>query len=316
MKKLKNLMFVTATAMVVLGFQSCNKVFTTAQLKGTWNLSSTDESGESKQTYVNDTDNFGEVLSRSTSYTEKFSGTGVSGERTTESIYDAEGGGLVLTKTIDVETTTPTQDKTTRTYFYSNDSTFLDTLNFEDNFTREMTKKYTFEKDGTFTAVFTSKDAGSIVDEDTSYVDTYTYSDEETTNISGTWAYLGENKSDEIKNNQRVGLWYTNAVSTSKGTESNKTVDLDSEDSFDYTEAEVIETSTNNSENEFADSTPSEVWLLNSKSKDEITVQFENNINNSSSTDTYSDSSNPGIVSTYVSNSTSSSVGNSTFTKE
>lgn len=300
-------------AFVIVAMTSCNKTFSTGELKGTWKMTGETTSGEMEEVFVDDTSIDGETINSRTVYTSSLTGE----SRTQTNTFDGAGGTDALMQSVTQYDKDANSIFETRTYTFKNDSTHIDTLSNVTGLEETIATEITFENDGTFTMKITEFNKSTTTVE-FPFVgsETITVDEENTTmNVTGTWAYLGKNKSDELKNNERIGLWYKTGVEDGTSTSKNRTVDTDDADGTDYTTTEVTTTNVISSTLTFKDAAPNQVWKLISKAKDVMEVEFESSIANASRNTSSTNSSDPALNFVTVSERTSSSTGNATYSK-
>ncbi|NQV51602.1 MAG: hypothetical protein HQ500_00375 [Flavobacteriales bacterium] len=139
----------------------------------------------------------------------------------TSSSYGSAG--LVNTQSGDYEYTMENGDfemSSMNTYTYAGGGSDIYSFDASGDHTSEMSITYTFEGDGTFTAMIEM--ANSL---DYSYIESGSSinsesSESTTTEISGTWSFIGGNKEDGFENRERIALWYKSSEETFDNSES------------------------------------------------------------------------------------------------
>lgn len=176
---------------------------------------------------------------------------------------------------------------------------YISSYSFDGSYTSTFLNTYTFNDDGTFSAVLSmeiSVEADAISD-GTFYSKETTRIEDQT--VQGTWSFLDGNEAQDYKNGERIALWYT-------------TLNISTESLYDLT----IDSYTSSNEDVFTDSyigngsEPDEVWdlimLTNSEMKVSRTYSYD-----------FEGSSKNRFVSTWISDNYSNSyVGTETGSTE
>lgn len=285
-----NKLFKSATLIALVAFgaiatQSCKKGEEDpglslrgrdGRLSGTWMMTSMNMTEEDMTEYVDqDPANDGDIEKRESSSTSTWDGTNYTMTETEMWLWD-DGSSYDSEETWTGGNIT---EKTTSDDGDGNSST----SEVEGTYTANWEAEYTFEKDGTFSMTMTRSTTTDVNDddEDGAYDLNITTSESETYTVSGIWSWLGENKSAEIADKERVALWYTSETIVSESEEEEDYTDTDSGDFIDWDEDDVSESSeststwTGNNTDE-----PDEVWSLVRLANDEMNVVIEGNYSN------------------------------------
>lgn len=304
-----------AIAVVALvSMESCSKTqFQPGKLVGTWNMSMMNTDDKSTYTYPNDPTVDGDLLENvnESSYTN--SGT-ANRTGTTSSISTYDGLGLGLKTRTVTATIEGTTTYTTYTDVYTDGTTIttLDTASTESNTDYSIT----FNKDKTFSITTKNMNKDTYLDFNAAYNNTYTELSESTSTIAGTWAFIGADKNNDIKNKERIGLWFTSNSQDRVETDTDNYVDNDADDFTDYTDlnSNVVYTSKGSYDSKSTE--PDMVWEMIEGTKSEMKVTFmysDSGTNLSTNTTTTGGTSVTTTTSDYK--STSESINTITFTK-
>ena len=215
----KSLIYLAAAVFAVPAFNSCKKA-TTKKLSGQWNVASMSYSGSSEWSETdNGTGSSSTTDTWKSEESESFNGTEWS--ETSMSENSTTTGGSTSTSTTETEKGNGT---------YTTKTTSGGVTNTTDG---EWSKKgsisYSIEKDNTFTKTTTYTEMMETVNTVTiSGFGTYTTTEEEevtvTETVSGTWSFLGESETEELKENDRVAFFYKSMTTTTETTGSDTEV--------------------------------------------------------------------------------------------
>lgn len=276
MKNLKKFIGIAlAAAFFAPTFQSCIKGeddpalslrSRTARLAGEWSLASMEMMEEETVNYSDpnanssgDVTNFetssqftwdGSTLNVSSSSTTTYD----DGDRTTYE-YSTSGG-------VGTQTYTSTSGGTTTTNTFQNEYTgsVMSTLTIE----RDGTFQMTWEQ--TTTTVDTSSSSG--------YDYTNTNTIVETRTVSGTWAWLSEDKTNDIGDKQRVAFFFSDFDEEEEDTEEEVYVDKDANDFYDWTQDNETTVTTDRMVETGSDTEPDMVWNITMLKNKEMDVEM------------------------------------------
>lgn len=189
----------------------------------------------------------------------KYDGKAITESSTSKSTKD--NGNFTSTKTNSSGSST-TQDVTV------NSSGVSVTSTSSGNYSHTYDVKYTFEKDGKFkmtstrkrTEEYKSSEPTSVSHPVSEWDRTATNTYDETVTTEGTWAFIGKDKTNEFKNKERIGLWYSSE--STKTTNEDKTVYVDKAVGGTWSKSNITDKDDGTSSYTNKDSNPDEVWEL------------------------------------------------------
>ncbi len=283
------------------------------RLTADWTVSSYMDESTSTYTYTDDPNNDGDLLSNTWTGSTTFENGAISQTSSSNSTYDGQGfGGLTATTNQknasgSVVTTTSTQT--------NSGTTISDTETGAYASSGEWT--ISFVKDGSFTMTRTMSMTETYTETEDAYDLTMVTTNTSTETIEGTWSFVGKNKADEIKNKERINLWYKSISATYTTVESETYVDKDASDFFDYTNFNYTSTDTNVDNDTYTDTDPDETWELDMlKNKEIVAMRSYSSTNSGTSTSSTTDSDGVTVTNTNTSNSTHSGTTTLTMTRE
>lgn len=264
--KTKTLAF---AAIAILGIQSCSKTqFQPANLEGTWSMTSLVEENTSVSIYEDDLTNDGDLLKRqSEERMEYFGNANAIGSSEEIRDYDATGFTKRETST-DLYKNNYLYTDYTELYNDNTSYTYKDTANTVTS--RNIT--VVFNKDKTFTLTNTTKTESISQDDDIFRNRTYKEIFDNVSIMEGSWAFIGADKNIDLKNKERIGLWFNTTNSNSKSSYITTFVDNDLADLFDYTnESSVYESVASST---MKNTSPDMVWEMIEGDGKQMKVMF------------------------------------------
>ncbi len=120
----------------------------------------------------------------------------------------------------------------------------------------------TIETDGTYelTSTRVRKTVYSTVDSDKTRTETETST--ETVTNSGTWSFIGKDKTNEFKNKERVGLWNSSTNTTTVTDSKVEYVDHNASDFTVWSDYNTTDKTTVTDDDAAVNETPDEVWEI------------------------------------------------------
>lgn len=193
-----------------------------ARMTGVWNVVTYGDTstfvGISDNTST-DSEGYSYSSSSEMSYTERMNfAAGYMSQYYMEETNSSYGSaGLVNTQSGEYEYTMEDGDfemSSMSTYTYAGGGSDIYSFDASGDHESAVSITYTFEGDGTFTAMiemsnsldYTYIEGGSSINSESS--------ESSTTEISGTWSFIGGNKEDGFKKGERVALWYKSTEET------------------------------------------------------------------------------------------------------
>lgn len=282
------------------------------RLTAEWTVSSFVETSTSTQTYVDDTNNPGELLSSTDNETMTFENGAVSMTNSYTNTYDSDAS-----VTSETGTTTASGATITSSNSYTTSNGTVSTEN-TGAYASSGSMSITFEKDGTFSMTRNMSNTVTYTDDsDAAYKVVDMEMEDNMSTITGTWSFLAKNKADEFKNKERIAIWYKENTSTSTSNSSETYTDKDANDFYDYTDDNYTSTSTYTGSNPGSDSAPDEIWELDMlKSKEVTAVRTYSYTNSGTNSSSYTQGGTTTTSTGNPSNSTSEGTTTMTLTRE
>lgn len=265
------------------------------RVAGEWTVTAYESTSDWATTYSDPNTSTGDLVKSEGTSSETFDGTNVSESNTGKNTYD------------DGKTTSNSATASGSTITWSYTGTSGTTTSTTGSYSNTVTKTYTFEKDGTFTLSSTSnKKVEETDDTNSAYKLVETETDDETVTAEGTWSFIGKDKTNEYKNKERIGIWYStyndNTVTENKDTYTDKNPN----DFFDYSTMSSSNKSTDDDKKTVKDTNPDEIWeIVQLKNKEMKVIIIGTTTTNGTST-----SSNTSGSTTTSSTSTTSTTTN------
>lgn len=252
----KSIIYLAAAIMVIPALNSCRKA-STRRLSGEWNVSSMDYSGTSTSSTTNNTFGsvFSDVSTTEESMSEKFNGTEWTQSYDSKTT-DASGGVSTSSST----SMTAGSGTVTSTYTTGGIST---TSNGD--WSKKGSISYSIDKEGTFVKTTTYTEEVEVVSTNSiagfgTYTTTYSGTETVTETISGTWAFLGKNKSEDIARNERVAFFFKSSTIESTETETETEVFVATDGTT--TTSTSTDTYSEDESDTYVDSDSDETWLI------------------------------------------------------
>ncbi|PLX03121.1 MAG: hypothetical protein C0594_10950 [Marinilabiliales bacterium] len=283
MKKL--LSIALCVALAIPFFNSCKKgeedpflslKSRKGRLAGEWTVTTYDETSKSTSTYEDDANNDGELIKSVSEETVSFDGSSISMTGKTTRTYDGQGYNGKTSEVSEYSATGATYTETSTTVNSSGTTTETNT----GTYTSSATMTYTFEKDGTFTAKRTFNQSTAYTRNETAYDYTNTNEDATEEEITGTWSFLGGNKSEEYADKERIALWFNETKTKETNKEIDDYTDKDANDWWNYNDDDETYESTDNGTYTSDDTEPDEIWqIVMLKSKEMKVISSYNTTN-------------------------------------
>ena len=303
---------IAIVVIVALSIQSCSKTkFYPANLVGTWNVSDSKEVGSSVTIYEDDIASDGELLKQETSTDVTYTTVGKIGTEVQTNTYDLTG----LIKSVVTKTTfeSGVEYEEVTTNMHDNTSVITrDTTRFNSIYTN----KIVFNKDKTFT--ITTKVDYSVKTEDIdgdSIKEVYDAKSIIVETRKGSWAFIGKDKNQDFKNNERIGLWIDNSDLNTTTTYKYTYTDLNTADLISAPDNTTYE-SVNLSSDVINTTQPDMVWEMVEGSKKEMKVTFIEDSHETGTTKNTYTIGNTSTITTTESNSKSNTTNIMPMTKE
>jgi hypothetical protein len=240
-----------------------------SRLTAEWTVASYVETSTSTQTYMDDPNNAGDMLSSTSVQSSNFEGTEQSYTNTNSSTYDGQGFGGITASSSEAAaagaliTTSYTSTGTNGSVTTSNTGVYGSTGAMD----------ITFDKDGTFIMTRTMLSTITYTDDtDPDFGEVDSSTESETSTITGTWSFIAKNKADEFKDKERIALWYKNMDGVDVSSTDVVYTDKNSTDFYDYTQDSYSSSSTSASVYVDEETAPSEVWELDMLKSKEVTA--------------------------------------------
>ena len=284
------------------------------RLTAEWTVASYVGTSTSTQTYMDDPNNDGDMLSSTNMQSSTFDGTAKSYTNTNSSTYDGQGGGGITASSSEtsaagaVITTSYTSTGTNGSVTSSNTGVYGS----------NGAMNITFDKDGTFTMTRTMSSTITYTDDtDAAYKEVDASTESESSTITGTWSFVAKNKADEFKNKERIALWYKTIDGVDVSSTDVVYTDKNSSDFYDYTQDSYSSSSTSTSGDVDGDTAPSEVWELDMlKSKEVTAIRDYSYTSTGTSSSTYTQGGTTTSATGNPSNYTGSGTTTLTLTRE
>lgn len=194
-------------------------------------------------------------------------------------------------------------------------------------YSHTVTTTYTFDKDGSFKMTTTKNRKTEFVNTteptlynpnphpntNSAFDNTNSVSNNETTTVEGTWAFIGKDKKNEYANKERIGIWYSSNT-INKEVETKKTfTDKDLTDNMTAADYEKMNTTTKTTDNNSStdkNTNPNQIWELVELKSKEMKVIFNGTSTNKNGTSTNSTTaySNTSFVTTSTTTKTTNTI--------
>jgi len=272
MKKINKLMTATLVLLVAFSIQSCEeKQFYPGNLVGTWSMTTQEMIGNSETIYEDDITIDDEIIKTESIYDLTYQSDGMHGTSTSTRTYDATG-------TVKSEVSKRTYEggtvyrEQTITLTDNSATIFKDTTVAVNNISYEVV----FNKDKTFTITTLNNSESEFESSDSYEKSVYTVSTNNKDVQTGSWAFIGKDKNQDFKNNERIGMWLSKINTTNSSTYTATYTDLDTGDSYpasDNTKTVSEDVSSNVIDN----TEPDMVWEMVEGSKKEMKITYIDN---------------------------------------
>lgn len=318
-KLFKSATLIALTVFGAVAIQSCKKGeedpgltlrSRDGRLAGTWMVMEFTSSDEDMTEYSDpDPDFDGNTVENNSNSSVTWDGTNLNMTETSESIDD--DGSKSMSETSMTNGTFSVESS------YTSGGTTISS-DQEGTYTASWMAEYTFDKDGSF-SMTSSQTIELTIEESNSdfgYDVTTTTSETEDETISGTWAWLGANKVDEIENEERVAIWYADESTSYVEEEEEDYTDTDDDDFYDWDDEDNSSKDETTSTWKGNDTEPDEIWTLTQLKNKEMKAMVEGSYSSTNVTKYSQTSGGTTVSSTSDSESTGSSMAEITFEKQ